>query len=50
MSTEHNVPKINPADQTQPVNGQKPRPHDELSTDELDQATGGLLPAVGPQK
>jgi hypothetical protein len=46
MSNEQNAPKVNPADKPKDEKTQQPPAKDELSKDQLDKTTGGLLPAV----
>jgi hypothetical protein len=39
-----------PAAAAKPEAAKAPMTKDELSSEQLDKATGGLLPAVGPEK
>ena len=50
MSKQPKTPKSKPTDDTASVKDKEPAKGDELSENDLDKATGGLLPAVGPQR
>ena len=50
MSDEQHIPKKSPSGQSPHTTDQQPRRSDELSSEDLDQVTGGLLPAVAPEK
>jgi len=42
--------KAQPKPPAKPEEAKAPATKDELSSEQLDKATGGLLPAVGPQQ
>ena len=50
MTKQPKTPKSKSADHTASAKDRAPAKNDELSTDELDKAAGGLVPAVGPQR
>ncbi|HEX3952513.1 MAG TPA: hypothetical protein VHW90_03000 [Stellaceae bacterium] len=50
MTSEPKTSKTSAVNQPKPAKAEPMRSGDELSKEALDKATGGLLPAVGPQK
>lgn len=50
MSDEAKIQKIKAAKPGPSGKSQKPPRNDELTNESLDKVTGGLLPAVGPEK